>query len=864
MENDGTSPSNSSENTPESAAISISDGVQVTAIGGTSGGWSYGIYAEVSATIISGETSTTGGVTNELENDGTSPSNSSENTPEPAAISISDSAQVTVIGGTATGDYADSCGISVYSGSISISGGTITAIGGTTTGYDACSYGIYAENDKITLDGELIIAKSSTATTSLAICGIVDSTAKQLYPNSTDQPDSKLAVHSNNDAEYRIITSSNIGDFLTSNILTLNNHILIDCDSALENVDNVKITTGSNNVIIGSLSVNGSLSIGELTESESTAGKLLVLGPENLSGDSYGISAAEDLTINSGTITAIGGTAEHKSYGIYSSNNITISGGTIFAKCGTIIPSDDPSGNPEAYGLHASSTVIVAPDANNGRGIAVSIAKTLESGLTDLTGSPFAPVDDHTAGTDITKDIENNKIFYSSILYSVTYESSGAGGEVPQDDKSYLPGAEVTVLSGSSLSRSGYTFSGWSDGAGNIYQEGDNFEIYQNVTLTAEWTKNSGGSGSGGGIPVTPSKPDNEQVVINPDGSTTTTKPNDDGTTTVITEKTEEKQHDDGTKEVTTEKKEELKDENGNIQSSIEEKTTETVTPEGTTTTEKETVIKDGDGNTVEEKTEISIEDETTGVTTSAEVTTTSEGTEVTSTTKIETDNKEVSAEMIEESLKQTEELKKTLAEKEVELNHQIEVQVNGNEAELPADSLSKLAESNTAIKVTTNAGTLELSPAAAKNLAEQSSEKISLSISEVDKDQLNERQQEVVGDAPVFDLNAKAGEQNIHDLGGTVTITVPYELKAGEDPNDIAVFYVDDNGNIVKKKSVYDPETKTISFETDHFSYYFIAAASTVPTDEEQNNTLYYLAAAIVLILVIAAIAFWLVKKKQ
>ena len=100
--------------------------------------------------------------------------------------------------------------------------------------------------------------------------------------------------------------------------------------------------------------------------------------------------------------------------------------------------------------------------------------------------------------------------------------------------------------------------------------------------------------------------------------------------------------------------------------------------------------------------------------------------------------------------------------------------------------------------------------------------------------------------------------------MGGTVTITVPYELKDGEDPNDIAVFYVDDNGNIVKKKSVYDPETKTISFETDHFSYYFIAAASTVPTDEEQNNTLYYLAAAVVIILVIAAIAFWLVKKKQ
>ena len=885
--------------------ITISENVQLTAIGGTADVSSYGVHTSsynisipdgsknVRIMAVSG---TAYGISRGIYlNGGIIISDKSENT------------QIIAIGGTTNGEYCESYGIFVDCGSITISGSTqVTAVGGIASGNNGSSYGIGAEECSITISGSAqVTAVGGTANSSYGIY-IYSSEINNLLISGSAQVTA---------------TGSNItGDYGGSYGIYARN-----CEMILS--ENTQITAIGGTVNAKDYCESYGIYINECNILISNNAQITATG-SNIIGDygnSYGIYAKSgSMTIKGGTLIAKCGTVppstdpedDPQAYGLYTSGTVTVAptneksivvyisesndlsdaksiSDSPFAPVDDLANGTDIRGNIENNKIFYSSTEFysVTYAAGEGNGDVPIDPNCYLAGVNvivlsadDLSkeGHVFKDWKDEASGktykADDTFTMPAGNVTLTAefeLAYNITY-SNTTGGTISGVSLA-APGSIVTItvttdtghqfkadsLKGTYIDSSG-------DGDKTItFTSGENGTYTfimpdANVTLTAEWTSTGGGSGSGGGIPINPSKPDNEQVVVNPDGSTTTTKPNDDGTTTVITEKTEEKQHDDGTKEVITEKKEESKDENGNIQSSIEEKITETVTPEGTTTTEKETIIKDEDGKIVEEKTEVTIEDETTGVTTSAEVTTMPEGTEVTSTTKVETNNKEVSAEMIEESLKQTEELRKTLAEKNVELDHQIEVQVNGNEAELPADSLSKLAESNTTIKVSTNAGTLELSPEASKNLAEQGSEKISLSINEVDKDQLNERQQEVVGDAPVFDLNAKAGEQDIHDLGGTVTITVPYELKDGEDPNDIAVFYVDDNGNIVKKKSVYDPETKTISFETDHFSYYFIAAASTVPTDEEQNNTLYYLAAAVVIILVIAAIAFWLVKKKQ
>lgn len=83
----------------------------------------------------------------------------------------------------------------------------------------------------------------------------------------------------------------------------------------------------------------------------------------------------------------------------------------------------------------------------------------------------------------------------------------------------------------------------------------------------------------------------------------------------------------------------------------------------------------------------------------------------------------------------------------------------------------------------------------------------------------------------------------------------MPYTLQPGDDPDSITVFYVDSDGNLEPKVTTYDPITHTITFVTDHFSYYMIGTTQQTPTDED-DDTLIYTGIAIVVVIAIAAVA--------
>ena len=73
-------------------------------------------------------------------------------------------------------------------------------------------------------------------------------------------------------------------------------------------------------------------------------------------------------------------------------------------------------------------------------------------------------------------------------VYTVTYSSGLGSGTSPTDPTSYPGGYALAVATDVGISRSGFTFSGWSDGA-TIYQVGDIYTIgTSNITLTAQWS----------------------------------------------------------------------------------------------------------------------------------------------------------------------------------------------------------------------------------------------------------------------------------------------------------------------------------------------------------------------------------------
>lgn len=427
------------------------------------------------------------------------------------------------------------------------------------------------------------------------------------------------------------------------------------------------------------------------------------------------------------------------------------------------------------------------------------------------------------------------------------------------------------------VANSGYRFTGWVDILGN--EVDGSVKVDRNMLLTAQFVSvggSSGGSSSGGSSGGT--------TVTNPDGSTTTTVTNPDGSKTETTEnsdgsKTEVTQNPDGSKtetntnkdgsSVSTETKpiengtqvtETVKDSFGNVTGSTEKTETTEKTDAGKKDTVT-TVIKDSDGNETESVTQVKIESEKGDVTTVAETKKDKDGnvqSTVSTTITAETDTSGKIAlddSAVDDAVKQIDE-----ATGGDDAEKVIEVSTKGYdpdkaEVQMTPEALKKVTESGAEMKISGEVGSIQLSKDVSSNLASKE-EAVSVSISKADKTGLNNTQTSIVGDKPVFELRATVGEnESIHELGGTVKVSIPYVLKDGEDPRDIRVYYVDDDGNLHVKHTVYDAETHTVYFETDHFSYYMIGNVSDSPESSGNSTVMYAAVAAIAAVAVIGAV---------
>lgn len=490
------------------------------------------------------------------------------------------------------------------------------------------------------------------------------------------------------------------------------------------------------------------------------------------------------------------------------------------------------------------------------------------------TGGTFAlirqitSVDGASAGISVKASDCPQELRHDDSSVTVTYDTNG--GSAASFTEKVKKGDSVN-LSKSAGTKEGFKFMGWNKESSAVTGLSSLKADSEDITLYAVWIPAS--------AEVTTTK--------NPDGSETTTikyeKQNEDGTTSSITQSTTVKEEKDGSTKTSVDKTETVKNSEGKVQSVIEEKSNETVDANGSVDKQTDKIIKDAEGNNLEETTALELTDKTTGVSTSAEIKKDSAGNiQTSSTSQVELENTggvaKVDSSVIETVLKQAEKVKAVAAEKDADIEHVLEIETKANQTtesatvEVPAESLSKIAESDVKLKLKTDVGEIEIPPEVAKNLASNEGEKVSLGISKANKEELNDKQQEAVGDSPVFNLSAKSDENEIHELGGTVKITVPYELKEGEDPAKITVWFIDELGNIVKKNSAYNEETKSITFETDYYSLYFIKedasdldpVAPPKEDDKKSGSSTVYYAAAVIAVLAVIAAALVILRKKN
>ena len=123
-------------------------------------------------------------------------------------------------------------------------------------------------------------------------------------------------------------------------------------------------------------------------------------------------------------------------------------------------------------------------------------------------------------------DITFYAVWIEDGKYTVIYDANGGTGQVPTDSHQYYQGTTVNLLSGESLSKTHYSFTGWADSPSASAVTGSAIVISNsNVTLYAVWTENAKNNitydknGGEGFVPIDPSFYYEGDLVTLPEGN---------------------------------------------------------------------------------------------------------------------------------------------------------------------------------------------------------------------------------------------------------------------------------------------------------------------------------------------------------
>jgi hypothetical protein len=143
------------------------------------------------------------------------------------------------------------------------------------------------------------------------------------------------------------------------------------------------------------------------------------------------------------------------------------------------------------------------------------------------------------------------------------------------------------------------------------------------------------------------------------------------------------------------------------------------------------------------------------------------------------------------------------------------------NAAVLPTQALDAFADAGLDLELKLASGTVKFSEATLNSIVSQATgDNVTVTVNTVPHSALTAAQRAAIksGDI-VLDITITSGAQVIHNFDGTITVTVPYS-----GPLPVAVWYLNDAGELEKLESTYDPATKTVTFTLNHLSLYVLA----------------------------------------
>ena len=131
------------------------------------------------------------------------------------------------------------------------------------------------------------------------------------------------------------------------------------------------------------------------------------------------------------------------------------------------------------------------------------------------------------------------------------------------------------------------------------------------------------------------------------------------------------------------------------------------------------------------------------------------------------------------------------------------------------------------------------------------------LLVSRLSYGQMTQAVRDVVGDNVAYSISFGS---NRNFGNGTVTVTIPYVLAEGKDPDNLVVYYVAEDGTVEEIPCTYSEGY--VTFSTDHFSVYAVMYGE--PPSDGERSVSPILFAVIGVIIAIGAIGVVIVRKRR
>lgn len=188
--------------------------------------------------------------------------------------------------------------------------------------------------------------------------------------------------------------------------------------------------------------------------------------------------------------------------------------------------------------------------------------------------------------------------------------------------------------------------------------------------------------------------------------------------------------------------------------------------------------------------------------------------------------------------------------------NTQVEIKVEAGDGletiktSIPKTAANLLVEGKIdSLKISTPIASITFDRNALSGIISQAGEEIEITTSKVEESSLSSEVRRIVGDRPVFDFSVTSGDKVISQLEGIASVALPYTPKQGEDLNAIVIYYINSEGKLeIVSNCVYDSESGTIRFRTNHFSQYTVGynkvTFKDVPANSWYKNAVEFIAA--------------------